>query len=163
MRYFRIVQDERVPNAVEPVGISQIMEEKDPPVVQIPVRESGEFVDFIERPLPILSDRMKRVVTMHDPYVPVKLVVLVDRNEGKQEVYWHVMPPHVECLSAKSEFHRDGTVKRLVLEEEPIKGYPMFTIAGIRERSIVVNLTVAESLLRRECLGIRLKRVELES
>ena len=172
MNYFILTQDERIPDAVEPIGISQVikkelltmehlaeLEELDR---QFPVLEKGtnDYIDFIEKPIPLLSNPLKQLIEKYVPKMPVKSIVLMDQKKMSQVLYWLMIPPTVACLSAQTEFHLDGTVKKLVIEENLAAPYSIFKIAGLREDHIVVNIALAESVLRRTFRGIRLRKIQ---
>ncbi|MEY9973222.1 hypothetical protein ABH966_003606 [Lysinibacillus sp. RC46] len=174
MNYFILSQDERIPNAVEPVGLSKIikkelltvekMEELEELDRQFPVLDKSEndYIDFIEKPIALLADPVKQLVEKYEPRLPFKPVVLVDMPKLKQSLYWLSIPPKVACLSAQTEFHLDGTLKKLVIDEVLAAPYTFFKIEGIKEDYIIVNIELAESILRRAFRGIRLRKVQTE-
>ncbi|MEZ2661779.1 serine protease, partial [Aneurinibacillus aneurinilyticus] len=73
MNYFIISQDERIFDAIEPTGVSQVitreqLEEEqlrkmDKLILQFSLKEktTNEYVDFIQRPIPLLSDQCKQI------------------------------------------------------------------------------------------------------
>lgn len=172
MNYFILTQDERIPNVVEPVGIASVikkerlamehLEELEALDRQFPVLEKAEndYIDYLEKPIPLLSNPLKRLIKKYAPKMPMKSVVLVNQKEKSQVLYWLMIPPTIACLSPQTEFHPDGTVKRLVIEEELAASSSIFKIEGIKEEHIVVNVALAESLLRRDFRGIRLRKIE---
>ncbi|MEK4628206.1 serine protease [Solibacillus sp. FSL R7-0682] len=174
MNYFILSQDERILNAVEPVGITQTIKkewltvehlsELDAIDSQFPVLDKPEqdYIDFISRPIPLLADPLKQLVEKYNPRMPFKPLVLVDIPKIKQTLYWMVVPPKVACLSPKTEFHLDGTVKKLVIDEALAAPYTFFKIDGIKEDFILVNVELAESMLRRSYRGLRLVKVQTE-
>ncbi len=174
MNYFIMLQDDRIPDWAEPVGISEMIakemltderfHELESKAFQVPIQSKSNLVfsDFIERPLPLLSDKLKQLVIKYVPNMPVTSVVLVDRKQMRLEPYWLMMPPRIDCLSEKSEFHLDGTLKKLVIDERKAAPYHLFKVLGIREDFILINLMLAESILRRDFDGICLKKVETE-
>ncbi|MEB2280715.1 serine protease [Lysinibacillus xylanilyticus] len=174
MNYFILSQDERISNAVEPVGLSKIikkelltverMEELEELDRQFPVLDKSEndYIDFIEKPIALLADPVKQLVEKYEPRLPFKPVVLVDMPKLKQTLYWLSIPPKVACLSAQTEFHLDGTLKKLVIDETLAGPYTFFQIEGIKEDYIIVNIELAESILRRSFRGIRLRKVQTE-
>lgn len=170
-----MMQDDRISNAIEPVGVSEVISAEkvvdeqiykiDKLNLQFPVREKEvvEYVDFIQRPVSLLSDKLKQLIEKYVPDIYTKSVVLVDINRVRQDLYWLVVPPRIKCLSHQSEFHKDGTVKKLVIDEKKVASYKVFKIDGIMEEYTVISLDVAESLLRRDFMGIRLKKIEKQS
>lgn len=73
-----------------------------------------------------------------------------------------MVPQNCDCLSSDSEFHKNLTIKRLIIDSKKASGKWIFKIAGIMEAYIFVNLGVAESMLRRDFKGIEFKNVETE-
>ncbi|QOS97240.1 serine protease [Brevibacterium sp. JNUCC-42] len=174
MSYFILSQDNRLLDAVEPAGLTSLLtkemltEEKvhvlDELVLQVPIqqKEYVTYVDYIQRPIPLLSDRLKQLVVKYVPKMMCKAVVLADREQMRQDLYWVFVPPSLACLSDQTEFYQDGTVKRLILDLDKIGRRTFFRIDGIREEHLVVNLGLAESILRRDFTGIQLQKIELE-
>lgn len=174
MDYFLLSQDNTIPNAVEPVGILKTLDRDminkenahimDGLAVQFEVKESSsvEYVDFIESPVPLVSDKLKEILSKYDKKVIFKPIFLADIKRSRQEVYWLMVPEDVECLSPKSEFNKNGTIKSIVIDEERVKYCRVFKIKGVLENLIVIRLDVAESILRRGFSGIRLTRLEKE-
>ena len=174
MNYFILSQDERILHAVELIGITQTikkewltrerMAELESIDRQFPILDKSEqdYVDFISRPIALLSDSLKQLVEKYNPRMPFKPLVLVDMPKLKQTLYWLVIPPKVACLSSQTEFHLDGTVKKLVIDEALARPYTFFKINGIKEDFIFVNIELAESMLRRSFRGLRLVNVQTE-
>ncbi|MEZ2661315.1 imm11 family protein [Aneurinibacillus aneurinilyticus] len=174
MNYFIMSHDERVYNAVKPMGVSQVITKEmldeehirkmNKVHFQFPISEqnAAEYVDFIQDSIPFVSDRCKQLMEKYVPHMCFKSVVLTDQKQPRQDVYWLIVPPRIHCLSVESEFHKDGTVKRLIIDEQKAAPYKIFRIDGILEDYILISLDVAESLLRRGFTGIRLKKVEKE-
>ncbi|MCM3142689.1 DUF1629 domain-containing protein [Brevibacillus sp. MER 51] len=172
MNYFILSQDERIASAVEPTGVFDVIrqewltpdyqDELDEAVIQFDIKQKKEndYLDFLDRPIPLYSNRLKTIIHKFAPKLFVKSVVLVDRERIKQDLYWLMILPRVNCLSEQSEFHRDGSLKRLVLDPEKIGRHTIFQIEGIREPYIIIDLRLAEALLRRDFFGIRLKKAE---
>ncbi|WP_374019770.1 serine protease [Paenibacillus thiaminolyticus] len=172
MSYFILSQDDRIPDAIEPVGIrkaipkdildeARIGELKEMSLqFPVPDREQIEYVDFIERPIPLLSDKLKQLIEKFLPRQFYHPVGLVDFTRMRQEVYWIALPQRMDCLSDLSEYHPNGTLKRPVIRVDMARNAPFFQIDGIYETILVVNLFLAESLLRRDFHGLRLTKVD---
>lgn len=174
MNYFILQQDHRIANCVEPIGMNQVikkemltqerMKELDNYDLQFEVLEksTNHFLDFIEKPIPLLSDLLKRMMNKYEPQMPFVPVVLVELSKLKQQLYWLIIPPVIDCLSEKTEFHQDGTLKQLVIKEEMAEPYTIFKVNGIKEDYLIINIALAESILRRDFKGIQLKKVKTE-
>ena len=175
MSYFILSQDERIPDAVVPAGISKIVHkdmltearasELDRLTLQFRVqqRDHIEYVDFIERPIPLLSDKLKQLIAKFLPRQKYHPVGIFDMIQMRQDVYWLMIPQRLNCLSPQSEFYRNDTLKRLVIDRTRAGKAPLFQLDGIRETIIVVNLALAESILRRDFNGLKLKKIENEA
>ncbi|HEY8465095.1 MAG TPA: DUF1629 domain-containing protein [Bacillota bacterium] len=172
MEYFILNQDEQVTEAVKPLGISGLVKDyglttesweslNDLPE-QFYLDEDGgdEYVDFIAAPVPLVSSRLKELFQKFDARIFFKPVVLADPKAMRQELYWLINPSSCDCIAAQSEFNKDGTVKHLVIDQHKAEGRWIFKVAGIMEHWIIVNLGVAEAVLRREFSGVRFIRVD---
>ncbi|SUA98375.1 Uncharacterised protein [Paenibacillus thiaminolyticus] len=174
MRYFRLMVDERVKNRVEPAAMSPLQ------VTDILTETQGQkqqeaslflavhtdphtvYPDFLEFPLPLVSDRMKALLEQYMPGLEWRAAILTDFQQARQDVYWLLRPPMEDCLSAQTEWYPNQTLKRLVLRQGEVES-PVFRIKGLIEPHIYIHLAVAESLLRRFFTGIRVQRVEMEA
>ncbi len=173
MEYFIISQDIAIPDQVQPVGILKVIDREsikpenirkmDELAVQFEIKENNKavYVDFIENPVPLVSDRLKDILSKYEERIFFKPVLLADIKNTRQDVYWLLVPDSIECLSDKSEFNKNGTVKNLVLDENKVRFRKVFKVKGILENLIIIRLDVAESLLRREFTGIKLKKAEI--
>jgi hypothetical protein len=174
LRYFRLMVDERVKNRVEPAAMSPLQvrdiladpqgqnQQEDPLFLAVHTSPQTVYPDFLEFPLPLVSDRMKSLLEKYMPGLEWRAVILTDFKQAKQDVYWLLRPPMEDCLSAQTEWYPNQTLKRLVLRQGALES-PVFRIKGSIEPHIYIHLAVAESLLRRFFTGIRLQRVEMEA
>ncbi len=172
MDFYVISQDLRVFDSVEPVKAHQVFdmetirrgrfhELNDFPVqLYIKEKEENNYVDFIDKPIPLISEKLKQVFEMHQKDIFYKPVMLADVKNMKQSLYWLAIPKLIECLSDQSEFKLDGAVKRLVINKNKADLHKIFRVTGVMEYIVIVNQDVAESILRRDFYGITLKKVD---
>lgn len=174
MDYFILSQDMTIPNYVEPVGILKVIDpdmikeenihKMDGLAVQFEIKEnsSHEFVDFIEHPVHLVSDKLKAILEKYDDNAFFKPIFLADIKKELQKVYWFMVPKEQDCLSPKSEFKNNGSINRLVIDMGKVGYRKIFRIKGIAENIVIIRLDVAESLLRRNFEGIKLSRIETD-
>ncbi len=77
MRYFRLMVDERVKHRVEPAALSPLQVEDiltgtqglqdDPLFLAVHTDQRTVYPDFLEYPLPLVSDRMKALLEKYMP------------------------------------------------------------------------------------------------
>lgn len=174
MRYFRLIADERVKYRVQPSSLSHLQmgdvmaatqpaEVRETPLfLSVHTDQRTVYPDFLEYPLPLVSDRVKSLLEKYMPELAWKAAILTDFEHARQVAYWVLRPPVVDCLSSQSERYPDETLKRLILRQ--VEGMPpVMRIAGLLEPYIYIHLAVAESLLRRSLTGIRVERIEMEA
>ncbi|AOK93039.1 hypothetical protein AOU00_17115 [Paenibacillus polymyxa] len=163
--------DERVKHQVEtaplaPLQVEDILSghtiqtEDTPLFLAVHTDPRTVYPDFLEFPLPLVSDSMKALLEKYMPELEWKAAILTDFQQARQDVYWVLRPPVVDCLSSQTEWYPDHTLKQLVLKYEKIEP-SIFRIAGLLEAHIYINLAVAESLLRRPFTGVRVQKVEM--
>jgi hypothetical protein len=169
-----MMADERVKHRVEPSSLSRLQVEEvmtttrsaevweTPLFLSIHTEQRTVYPDFLEYPLPLVSDRVRGLLEKYIPELAWKAAILTDFEHARQEAYWVLRPPVVDCLSNQSERYPDQTLKRLVLRQ--VEGMsPVLRIAGLLEPYIYIHLSVAESLLRRPLTGVRVERIEMEA
>ncbi|MEK4730718.1 hypothetical protein [Paenibacillus sp. FSL L8-0641] len=173
MRYFRLMVDERVKHRVETAPLSPlqveellsghtIQAEDTPLFLAVHTDPRTVYPDFLEFPLPLVSDSMKVLLEKYMPELEWKVAILTDFQKARQDVYWILRPPVVDCLSSQTKWYPDHTLKQLVLKHGKIQS-SIFRIAGLLEAHIYINLAVAESLLRRPFTGVRVQKVEMST
>ncbi|WP_025684794.1 hypothetical protein [Paenibacillus maysiensis] len=171
MRYFRLMVDERIKHRVEPASLSPLQVEdilsdhrtqaEDTPLfLAVHTDPRTVYPDFLEFPLPLVSDPMKTLLEKYMPGLEWKAAILTNFQQARQDVYWVLRPPVLDCLSSHTKWYPDHTLKHLVLRHRKIVS-PMFRVAGLVESHIYINLAVAESLLRRPFTGVRVQKVEM--
>lgn len=173
MEYYILLQDERVMNYAEPIGLSKVINRDfvrnadiealntDPVMVYIKEKDECEYIDIIDRPVLLISDKIKQVFDMFGKEGFYKPVVFGDPKHMETHLYHLVIPKKVDCLSRLSEFNPDGTIKRLVLDSNKLRGEHIFSVKGIHECFIIVDLDVVENIIRSDYIGIKLKKVEV--
>ncbi|MBC2580533.1 imm11 family protein [Clostridium sp. DJ247] len=171
MDYYIICQDERVINFAEPIaGIAldkNAMKKKQretidemPMQFYIKEKQENQYIDYIEKPIPLVSDKLKTIMENFQEDTFYRPVVLADIKRMKQDLYWNIVPKAVSCLSNKSEFNKNGTLKKLIIDESKIGFNKIFKIDGILEEFTVLSLDLAEAILRRDFTGIKFKKIE---
>jgi hypothetical protein len=174
MEYYILLQDDRVTNYAEPIGISKVINRDlvrnaniealntDPVMVYIKEKDECDYIDIIDKPVLLISDKIKQVFRMFGKGEFYKPVVFGDLKRMETHIYHLVIPRKIDCLSRLSEFNPDGTIKRLVLDSNKLLGEHIFSVNGIHECFIIVDLDVVESIIRSDYLGIKLKKVEVD-
>jgi hypothetical protein len=77
-------------------------------------------------------------------------------------VYWYFKPPQVKCISDRTEFYKNETIKKLVINQRHTSGYRVLQVNHLIQTFILFDLMVVEGLLRRGFTGFRLERIEVE-
>ena len=122
-----------------------------------------EFSDVLSVPAFLVSDELKKLFTLYVPGLQAKIIQLFAGEADSLESYRYRLPyfPPVSCLHESAERYPDGSVKQIILNQMYLPPEPIFRVGGILEYRIVVELSVAESILRRSPYGIDLAPVEV--
>jgi len=172
MDYFILEQKENMSNAVKllaeadnPLERKQVLTKEQAKDInelsRIYVLGDGDSIypAIIDTPVFLVSDTVKKLLQLYEDSLIFKCTVLANK-EGSQVVYWLTLMDEVNCLSSASEFTKDGSLKKLVIDKEKLQGRKIFRVGGVREKLVVINQDIAESLLRRFLLGIQLTAIE---
>lgn len=189
MEYFLLKQDERYINTPVIKDIKERIDIKDLNEKNIykikdfnafHIKESSyniEFLDILDRQLYLISDKLMELLTKFDETLSSKKVTLIDIKNKAQKNYHLPILEEIDAMSTNTEiyFYKEkinpeiienpietNLIKKLVLNKEKIKGRQIFRIKKVIKPLVVIDLHIAEAILRREFDGISLKKVELD-
>ena len=167
-RNFYIMKADKVNNAVEPKDITKtikleydrknLIQYLDTQHVQIYINEklSNIYPDFIEKPIPLISDKVKEFFDkLGIKSIFYKPVMLADIKRMKQTLYWLVVPRKIDCMSDETLFNRDDSVRRLKIDSERVGYYKVFKVNGILEDYIIVDESVVSILSLSNFFGLK--------
>ncbi|WP_313260163.1 hypothetical protein [Lacrimispora sp.] len=121
------------------------------------------FPSIITSPYVLVSETVRSVFEMYGDMILAKDVVLVDSVKGCMKQYFMVV---LEELTGEVETEKNvgGLKKTFILKSEgrPLVDRNIFMMELDRRRDIVINLDLAESILRRDAHGISLEEIELK-
>lgn len=118
--------------------------------------------DFLQCPVTMFAERFRDILDAYEPGLFFQDVVLIHKENVLQYQYIHTLMEQVDAVGDNTEYYPNGTVKRLVLDREKIGRHHLFMLEGNHRKDPIVSLALAESLLRRQNIGIRFEEVEVE-
>ncbi|WP_425448048.1 imm11 family protein [Dethiothermospora halolimnae] len=134
---------------------------KDPTIIHIKGDEKAEYLDILHRQIYIISEELKDLMGEYNSNIIFKTIALIDLENQVQQMYYLPIFEEVEALHEQCEFNLNKSViKKLVLDKEKIGNRNIFVIKGAKEYLVVVRLDVAESILRRNFVGITLEKIK---
>jgi hypothetical protein len=166
MDYFWVTQDTRIANFPQPEGMARRQPGETPQaedeLKQYFLKEQTENtdVDFLVRPAPLVSDRLKQLLERLDKTCGFAPVVFCDLKHESQSLYWRLNPLPLQCC-VDLEFANDQTLRKLTLNAALLVNLRVFKIDRIADSLIFFNLIVVESILRRGLTGLKFTKVEL--
>ncbi|AJE51949.1 hypothetical protein [Paenibacillus polymyxa] len=165
-----IQQDKRITEYMFPVEIhrGQLREwaegslyTDEESVLQCYVSGDADYIDFIEQPVAIVSEQLKEIFDIYQAGLSWRLIVFADMQRMQQTRYWLAHPPSLMCLSPLTEYHRDGTLKKIILDEYAVENHKIFRVQHANQH-IIVDLDVAECILKFNLAGLKLQKVDTE-
>jgi len=173
MDYFILEQKENITNAVKLLARADNPQERKQVITKEQMKDLNElsriyvtgdsdsiYPAIIDTPVFLVSDTVKKLFQIYDDSLLFKCTVLANGAEGNQFIYWLTLMDELDCISPNTEFDKSGSLKKLVLDKSKVQSRRVFQVGGIREKLIVINQDIAESLLRRFLLGIQLTPIE---
>ena len=169
MDYFVMRQDPRVRNVAKPEGArvnelrhltrAEIDAISIPPNLYVKNSKKAEYTDYIEEPVMLLSEKLKKIMSKYQKDAIFKAAILMGKDTSRQETYYLISAPGIRCASEGTTYDTRGNVKDLVIDKEKVVPARIFFTEGY-ERRIIVRLDVAESILRRDPNGIWFEKVK---
>ena len=167
MDYFIMHQDARVTNCVNlipgPMNLRTLSREQ---ITSIPTTKiiyvqedsQNEYPDYLESEGMLVSEKLKRIMSKYQQNAVFKTIVLIEKKKNRQEIYYLVSPPRIECSSPDTVYDKQGNVRSFVMDTDKVGHARIFCAAG-RANRIFVRLDVAESILRRSPFGVSFEKV----
>lgn len=171
MEYFILTIDSTVKKPIYPLDCKNISKNK---ILTIQESEGMEYLriskfnsdktteysDIIINPLYMVSNNLKAIIKENYFDLYTLGVQMLDQN-GEGVLYWILALEELDCVSPKTSFNPDGTLKELILDKDIIKYKKIFKISGIFESILIVNLDLAEKMLNSDLYGIFIKKVKV--
>ena len=126
------------------------------------VKKSGriEYPDYIEHPVMLLSEKLKKIMSKYQKDAIFKTVILIDKDLKRQKIYYLISAPCIDCAAEETTYDARGNVKELVIDQEKV-GHARIFFAEKNGQRLLVRLDVAESILRRDANGVWFERVRV--
>lgn len=167
MKYFTLTRERKDPfpqdiNWNQTVDVRKITREeyqKLSPFLLLPVRLGldGIFPDVIETPFLLLSRTAMEVIAMYVPDIPFLFVALFDTEKGECTSYYLPVLEEQDCLAGQMGPGR----RELTLDRRKLNRIPLFRVRTGIESAVIIRMDLAESLLERDAIGLKLKEVSL--
>lgn len=163
-----IQQDDRITEYMYPVETNrrQLLEwaessslPDEESVLQFYVSGDADYIDYIGHPVSIVSEQLKEILDIYQAGLSWKLIVFADIQRMQQTRYWLANPPDLMCLSPLSEYHRDGTLRKIIVDENAVENHKIFKVQNANHH-IIVDLDVAECILKFNLTGLKLQKVD---
>ncbi|WP_058831489.1 hypothetical protein [Paenibacillus polymyxa] len=174
VEYFLCQQDDRMLYAAVPVwdeeANAEMMDLNDwtnwPPSYAAQFKVNGHdytvYPDILMGSRMMVSDAVHELLQVYVPGLFSRMALLRDIERSQQKLYWMIQPPLVDCLGEQSQFRPGGTLMKLVVDRKRTEGKSLLQVQGLRETCTLVNLALAESLLRRGTSGITFQEVVMQ-
>ena len=172
MKYFLLQEEETCKNiprilnwyqtaAEEDIDLDKFSEVKDKTLLRIHSSKETMFTGVLTHPFLMIHEDIFEIINKYESGIPNKRLILLDEEEGLSQLYYLPLLRKLDCLSEKSVISNDKSkYKKIVLDGKKIKGRNIFWILGHASVIPIVNLDLAESILRRGAKGIQLTEVE---
>lgn len=115
------------------------------------VVRKGELPDFTMSPEPLISNRLKELIEMYLPSMEFGPCIL-EGGDGPE--LWTLQVK--EADTSQALYRPDGSVSAV----SPMGRIPIFMVPNYKKISYIVNLALAESILRRGFVNLGLERIE---
>lgn len=153
MNYYLINQDNRASQAVLPVLNNQKDLWKSDKPIFIPgrVKNVGEysyFLPFLEAPVLMVSDDLKKILELYQnktAYRPCALGIVETR---KMQVYWFMQPKIITCLKSDIQDHVIYSAEDIILDTEMIGANKVFQLDTVVGTYFIIDQEVLEHMLR---------------
>lgn len=171
--YFRLTMSHRVHRPLTVIGLpktyqrvreSETFDRLNRAIVAYFRADAHEEVPAVlNEPSFLINDEFKQLFQLYLPEMKAKMIQLFagEKDNHESHLYWLPYFEPMPCLHKSTEWYPDGSIKQMVLDQNLLPMEPIFRVGGILEYRVIVELSVAESILRRSPYGIELTPVEV--
>lgn len=125
--------------------------------------DGGETAwDFIQSPVNMVSVMLYHVLDMYEDGLVFKKVSMIHKEKDQELLYYQVLMDEIEALSDRVERYPDQTEKQILLDGDKIGEHKVFLMADSRMKNPIIHVDVAESILRRNPIGVLFQEVEVD-
>lgn len=170
MKYYHMYQDKRIKNCVrlrdfptdESVDFTKEDADKlrESTIIYTTNNKEVTYPSLLEAPIIMVEQEVQKVITMYDDTVIFKSVAIINKKENTQESYKVMLLDRIDCLHEMTEYRKDQSIQKIVLDSKKIGKLKIFQIQGTKRKDIIIAMDIVESLLRRHVLGIRYEEIE---
>ncbi|MCL2611351.1 MAG: hypothetical protein FWE02_06715 [Defluviitaleaceae bacterium] len=144
MRYFIIEKDPIYITSPVITGwrnqFNKVEEIKDRSVFHIKSNKETVFTDIISSPFLLFSDEVFKIIRQYERTIKSKIIALVDLENSTNAIYH--LPINIEIIENTKD----------------IKDKAIFYVENEEKTKIIINLDLAESILRRNLKGFEFKQ-----
>jgi len=120
------------------------------------------FTDLILHPCLMVSKKVRQVIHLYDPALRFEPLVLYHSESKRTQTYYLPQLEELDVITPNSRFNRDRSLLiQAEVDGNQARGKVIFQVANVNQTCILIHLDLAESLLRRQTLGIGLKETDL--
>jgi|GEM_PF-520085 len=169
--YFAINEDKAIKNRIKfrdiqsdtYVGIEaeELEQVSSMTVLFVEGNTESVYPDFIQSPVFLVSDRMKRIIEPYDNTVTYKQVVFNQVKERRQEIFWLIAPSQISCIHQQTKYHPNGWIKHLVLDEQRMENRRIIQVKLLPKPELIFNLDVCEAIMRRDFIGVKFRNIDM--
>ena len=135
---------------------------KDTRIFYLNMKRNTTMMDYLESPVYLISDRMKRILELLEDDLEFTSVTLIDYGQKKQYDYHQMFFPRLDAISDNRAYYQSVEVEQLTLDAGKIGHHNIFLLENSLSIHPVVGLEVVECLLRRKAVGIIFEELEAE-
>jgi len=172
MDYFILNQNAKLKNVPKLTLLEQATDAKNENLLTNPHLEQtlmlqassspvNEYPSLFETPLMLVANDFKKILSQYQQNLEFQMALLVETNREHQAVYQLIKAPFVNCLANENDHETSQNLHKLTLDASAIGTNRIFRVTGYPQK-LIVRLDVAESLLRRDFIGVEFEPVKLK-
>lgn len=169
MDYFILERDQRLGNiggvlsctASLKQGYEHASEEEE---VEISGEGAREYGCLLEHPVPLVSNELLQIFNSHHSELQTKQVRIMDTLLRTILNYSLIKMPQIQVQEQlrTSQLASSKIAYGFIVQQGELKDYPFFELNYVRKKMIVVDLAMAEHILREGIYGVAVRRITIQ-
>lgn len=132
-------------------------------VFDIEADEFTLFPDLITFPCLMVSEAMKQIILRYDSRIPFRDVFFMHAEKMIGAIYFIPFLPKIDCLTADTVLSADRSrIEVGVVNADMFWERSLIEADGLTGQGVIINLELAEALIRQGMIGIGLRELKCE-
>lgn len=126
---------------------------------QVEKHKQMVFTDVLIFPCFMVSEKVKNIIRKYDPFIYFFRIILYDNEKKKSMAYYIPYLNKARYEEKRDEANRN--IRHILVDRKEVGDRIIVEISDGHYSHVIIRMDLAESILRREAIGIGLREIDM--